>query len=91
MKSVENVVHQSVNVTTSATPVFGEDEVGNFLLLQNVSDADMYLSFTGAAQLNTGIYLRAGANLMLDLVIIDAPLSAIHGDSGTKKLLVTRA
>lgn len=90
MASVDNVIHQSVDVTSSAAEVFGEDSVGGFLLLQNVSDTDMYLSFTGAAVVGAGIYLKTGANLLLDAVVIDSSLSAIHGGSGNKKLLVTR-
>ena len=90
MARVEGLIHQSVNVGTSSTAVFGEDEVASFLLLQNTSDTDMYLSFSGNAAIGAGIYLRAGANLLFDVVVPDAPLKAIHGGSGTKQLLVTR-
>jgi hypothetical protein len=87
--SVDNVVHQTVSVGNTATQVFGEDNVGGFMLLQNVSDADMFLSFTDDAALNAGIYLKAGATLLLDSVVIDGALSAIHGSTGNKTLLVT--
>lgn len=88
--NVENVIHQTVSVGTTSTSVFGEDGAGKFLLLQNTSDADMYLSFSGDAVLNAGIQLKAGANFLLDTVSIDSALSAIHGGTGSKTLLVTR-
>lgn len=90
MSNVDNVTHETVEVTSSATEAFGEDSVGSFMLLQNVSDTDMYLSFTGDAEVNAGIYLKTGATLLLDAVVIDSNLSAIHAGSGNKKLLVTR-
>jgi ethanolamine utilization microcompartment shell protein EutL len=92
MANLENVVHDTVDVEDSSTSVYGENAVGSFLLLQNVSDTDMYLSFTGAAVVGAGMYLRAGASLLMDTVVVDAPLTAIHNASGdTKTLLVTRA
>lgn len=90
MASVENVIHQTVDVGTSSTAVFGENDAGSLLILQNVSDTDMYLSFSGDAELNAGIYLKAGANMVLDVVVPDSPLEAIHGGTATKTLLVTR-
>lgn len=90
MVNIENVVHDTIVVTDSATEVFGEDAVGSFLLLQNVSDTDMYLSFTGDAEVGAGIYLKTGASLLMDVVTVDGNLSAIHAGSGDKTLLVTR-
>jgi hypothetical protein len=89
MASVESVVHQTVDVTTTAALLFGEDAAGGFLLLQNISDTDMYFSYTGDAEVGAGILLKAGGNLLLDSVIIDSPLSVVHGGTGSKKLLVT--
>ncbi len=89
MSETENVKHLNISVANTSTAVFAEDSIANFMLLQNVSDTNMYLSFTGDAELNRGILLEAGANLLLDSVVIDAPLKAIHGSSGSKQLLVT--
>ena len=91
MANIENVNHLTVNVSEAVTTVFGEDTVSNFMLLQNVSDADMYLQFGSDAVVGSGILLKAGGDFLLDCVSIDAGLTAVHGNAGDKTLLVTVA
>lgn len=91
----------SVDVTTSATLVIPASDDRRVLMIQNLSDTDIYIGFaagvTVADGANSGIKIPAnGGNIsMTDLPnrghglsrdINDLAIYAVHGGSGTKKL-----
>lgn len=91
----------SVDVTTTATLAIPAGTDRRVLMIQNLSDTDIYIGFaagvTVADGANSGIQIPAnGGNIsMTDLPsrghgayrdINDVGIYAVHGGSGTKKL-----
>jgi hypothetical protein len=87
-----DVRHSEVLVATTSTPVLGARRgCRRFLLLQNDSDEEMYISVDGTpAALNHGLFVCPKGNILLDITTTGLAVFAIHaGASGTKNLLVT--
>lgn len=85
----------AVNVTTSATTIAAANYGRRLLMIQNVSDTDIYLKLDSSATALTtsnGIKLPAGGT---PLVITCKPgeftnlVQGIHGGSGNKEVRVT--
>ena len=77
------------NVATSTTQVLAANTKRTFLALINDSDTVIYCRFGSAAVLNRGFRLNAnGGSLLLDQKFIQSVVNCIHGDSGSKVLLV---
>jgi len=91
---LQDPVHTTVAVSATSTAVLAESTTRQYVLLQNDSDTDMYVNLAGAAaELHKGVLLQAyGGSLELGPAYGNAVLgaiTAIHGGSGTKALLVT--
>jgi hypothetical protein len=89
------------SVTTSASEVAPYSKYRNWIIIQNVSDTDIYLKFNGATTALTtsnGIKLAAGAILTLTnnsttesngmSNLAKYSVVAIHGGSGSKTLRI---
>jgi len=84
----------NISVTTSETEVLPARRTRKFIILQNVSDTDIYLDFTSDTDALTtanGIKIEAGDTMILDGLEGGAftnAVTAIHGGSGAKSLRV---
>lgn len=82
-----------VAVADTATEVRPFTRYRKYLLIANVSDADIYLSIGGTAVVGEGIPLSAGGGsyeMSKDRGNLDMrAISAIHGDTGDKDLTWT--
>jgi len=93
--AVKAVTHAAVAVAENvSTDVLAADAARCYALLINDSDADIYLAIDGdAAALNAGIVLKADGGFyeMSGAFgnLTTAKLTAIHGGTGEKRLLVT--
>lgn len=84
--------HSLVSVAVTTTPVVAANDARTALLLQNISDTDMYLKLGAAAVVGTGIKLTAGQSYEMAAQygnLYRGAINAIHGGSSTKTLLVT--
>jgi hypothetical protein len=86
-----DINHLSVDIGTSSTPVLGARPGSRrMLILDNVSDTDIYVSLDGqSATLTRGIRISSNGSLLLDITLTGQSISAVHGGTGTKRLLVT--
>lgn len=83
----------SFNVTT-ASQLAIPAKPRNLLIMQNVSDADIYFSFrpnvTAAAGANSGIKLAVNASITMtdteSKALNDQPVYAVHAGTGNKEL-----
>jgi hypothetical protein len=94
MGAVKALAHAAEAVGTASTDVLAEDAARCYALLINDSDTDIYLKLDGsAAAVNEGIVVKAegGYYEMSGAFgnLTTAKITAIHGGSGTKRLLVT--
>ena len=88
------MAHTTQNATTSTTVIRGEDRHRRYLLLQNISDEDVFMSIGQDAVLNEGVLLEANggayeisrANGNLDTQNINV----IHAGTGNKQIMITR-
>ena len=89
----KNFTHDPIDVGTGTTLVLAENYQRVWVLLVNDSDVPIYVTFGVAAVVNEGIRLNAnGGSLELsyETGFIDGrQINAIHGDTGTKRLLAT--
>ena len=87
--------HIAEDIAITSTQVIAENHQRVWLLLVNDSDETIYVKFGAAAVLNEGIRLNAeGGSLEIsyETGFIDGrAVNAIHGGSGTKRLLATWA
>lgn len=85
----------SVSVATSSTPVLGAELAKEYCLLENDSDTAIYVMWGGPAVVNQGVLLNAdGGSYEMSRRNgnMDArAVTAIHGGTGTKNLLVVYA
>ena len=84
--------HSTVSVAVTTTAVIAANASRTALLLQNISDTDIYLKFGASATVGTGILLKAGQSYEMAAHygnLYRGAINAIHGGSGTKTLLVT--
>ena len=93
---LKHITHAApVAVATTTTVALAPDPDRVWVLLVNDSDTTIYLAFNQAAVVGQGIRLNAeGGSLELsyETGFIDSrQINAIHGDTGTKNLLVTYA
>lgn len=92
--TVKTVTHAAVSVATTSTEALAANDARCYALLVNDSDTDIYLKIDGNdAAVNAGILLKAdgGYYEMSGAFgnLTTAKITAIHGGTGTKNLLVT--
>ena len=86
-------IHQSrVDVAATSTAVIAASSNRKYIIFVNDSDTVMYLSFGGAAGLYTGVRVNAnGGSYEMGLGFgnnFTGAVYAIHGGTGTKRLLI---
>lgn len=81
----------AVAVTTTSTSVLSANSSRKYLQVINDSDTVIYVSIDGgAAAVNTGTRLNAfGGSAVWDTYVPAGAVTAIHGGTGAKTLLVT--
>ena len=80
----------AVGLTSTAVLPAASTHQRTFVLLENISDNDIFISFTGAAVLNQGVgLLNRGANLQISdqTLLINSAITAI-ADATPATLLV---
>ena len=86
------MLQSRVDVGIASTAVLAPNASRKYVIFINDSDAVIYLSFGGAAQLYAGVRVNAdGGNYEMGLDFgnnFTGAVYAIHGDAGTKRLLV---
>jgi len=92
--AVKTPMHAAVAVATDSTDVLAANAGRCYALLINDSDTDIYVKLDGSdAAVNEGIVVKAdgGYYEMSGAFgnLTTAKITAIHGGSGTKRLLVT--
>ena len=90
---LKTATHTAVNVTTSSGAALAANANRKYALFINDSDTAIYLSLSGAAVLNAGVRLNANGGAFelspkIGNMIVGA-VTAIHGGSGNKVILVT--
>lgn len=85
--------YTAAGVTTSSSVVLAGNASRKYLLLQNDSDTTIYIkSGASAAVVNEGIRIPSGGSFEASLLqgnLLVSQITAIHGGSGTKTLLIT--
>lgn len=83
--------HSTAAVGTASLTALAANENRKYALLINDSDTDIYLCFGTPAVTHKGIRLNAngGAHEITALNLYKGIITAIHGGTGTKTLLVT--
>lgn len=76
------------SVTASSTEAIAANSTRRYLLLQNNSDTDIYISITGGTVTTANGFKLASGGGSLDLTTyqITGAITAIHGGTGTKTL-----
>lgn len=87
-----NMIHTAVTIGNTSTSVLTSSATRKYLLLQNISDEDISISFTGSAVVNTGIVIKANGGFyeLPGKFMTDQAITGIC-TSGSKTLLVTYA
>jgi hypothetical protein len=87
-----NLTHTAVTIGNTSTSVLTSNATRKYLLLQNISDEDISISFTGSAVANTGIVIKANGGVyeLPGKFMTDQAITGICA-SGSKTLLVTYA
>lgn len=84
------LTHSAYSVTTASSLALAANKGRNFLIVENISDTDLYCAFGTAAVVNQGLRLGAsGGAILLDVKFPTTALYCIHGSTGTKTLLIT--
>lgn len=82
--------HSTVAVGVASTAVVGANVARRYLMLANDSDTVLYVQLGGVATVNGGIRVNVGAALEWHgSSNYTGAVTAIHGSTGTKALLVT--
>ena len=80
--------HGATDILTSSTAILDSAWAKNYILIMNDSDTVIYLSLTGAAEVNKGIRLNpnGGAYEINRLNLHTGQVYGIHGGSGSKRV-----
>lgn len=82
---------EAVNATTSSAIVVAADADRRLLLLQNVSDTDIWVNIAAAAVVGACLLIKAaGGTLTLDRDGAAQQVRAIHAGSGNKALAIVK-
>lgn len=86
-----NMTHTAVTIGNTSTSVVASNATRKYLLLQNISDEDIFIKFGAAAVSNEGILIPAnnGSYILEGKIISDQAVNGICA-SGSKTLLVTQ-
>lgn len=88
-----SAAHGTAGVGTATGTAVPANASRKYLLMVNDSDTDMYLGLDGAAVANEGIRVNSGGGSYAMSFkggdLFTGEVTAIHGGTGTKKLLYT--
>ncbi len=88
-----SAAHGTAGVGTATGTAVPANAARKYLLVINDSDTDMYLGLDGDAVANEGIRVNSGGGSygmsFKDGDLFTGLVTAIHGSTGTKKLLYT--
>lgn len=83
------VAQTNVSVAATSTAVLAANGSRSYVLLQNISDTDIYFRFVDAATTSSFLLVANGGSWESPgLVCPTAAINAIHGSTGTKALAV---